>query len=123
MLTPRQEKFCLEYASCGNATEAYLRAGYQKKKTSCQTLASNLLKKPDIQARLAELATEVKREKIAGVVECQEILTAIARNSEADDANRIKAIHLLLKVQGAYVTQISFKATPVVISGGEQLED
>lgn len=123
MLTPRREKFCLEYAACGNATEAYTRAGYKNKKESCGVLASKLLKNPEVQARLIELAEELKQDKIAGIIECQEILTTIARDKTADAADRIKAIHCLLKVQGAYVTKINFNSTPIVISGGDQLED
>lgn len=123
MLNPLQENFCLEYAKSGNARESYMKAGYTGKKSSCGTLASKLLRNPAIQARLKELSAESNGAKIAGVIECQEILTSIARNAEADDANRIKAIHLLLKVQGAYVTKINLQTTPVVISGGEQLED
>ena len=53
---PRHEKFCLEYAACGNATEAYLKAGYggQKRKTK-NVAAFNLLKKPKIAERIKEL--------------------------------------------------------------------
>lgn len=124
MLTPLRERFCLEYAACGNATEAYIKAGFvTKKKSSATVKASQLLKKPEIQARLQELAAELKQTKIADVIECQEILTSIARNKDADNADRIKAIQTLLKVQGAFVTKINLQTTPIVISGGEQLED
>ena len=82
-----------------------------------------MLQKPKIIARLKELASEVKRDKIADVIECQEILTAIARDETAENADRIKAVQTLMKAQGAFVTQINFKTTPVVIAGGEQLED
>ena len=123
MLTPLQEKFCLEYAKSGNARESYMKAGYTAKKSSCGVSASKLLKMPAIQARLKELAAEVKQAKIADVIECQEILTSIARNTSAADADRIKAIHVLMKVQGAYVMKINLQNTPIVISGGEQLED
>ena len=123
MLSPLQEKFCLEYAKSGNARESYMKAGYKGKKSSCGTSAVKLLKKPAIQARLQELSAEVKQAKIADVVECQEILTSIARNTSAADADRIKAIHVLMKVKGAYVTKIDLQTTPIVISGGEQLED
>lgn len=124
MLTPLRERFCLEYAACGNATEAYLKAGFvTNKKSSATVKASQLLKKPEIQARLKELATELKQTKIADIVECQEILTSIARNDKAENADRIKAIQTLLKVQGAFVTKINLQTTPIVIAGGEQLED
>ena len=123
MLTPRQEKFCLEYAACGNATQAYIKAGYKHKANSATVKASQLLKNADIQARLQELATELKQTKIAEIVECQEILTKIARDETAENADRIKAIQTLLKVQGAFVTKINLQTTPIVIAGGDKLED
>jgi len=122
---PRHEKFCLEYAACGNATEAYLKAGYsgQKRKTK-NVAAFKLLKKTKIAERIKELTAEIKREKIADVVECQEILTVIARrDTQAENADRIKAIQTLMKAQGAFVTQVNFNATPIVITGGDKLED
>lgn len=121
---PRHEKFCLEYAACGNATEAYLKAGYGgKKRTTNNAAAVNLLRKSHIAERIKEISTELQREKMATVAECQEILTEIARDEKAENADRIKAIQTLMKAQGAFVTQINFKSTPIVISGGEQLED
>lgn len=123
MLTPRQEKFCLEYAACGNATQAYIKAGYKNKASSATVKASQLLRNENVQVRLKELATEFKQTKIAEIVECQEILTTIARDKTADNADRIKAIQTLLKVQGAFVTKVDFQTTPIVIAGGEQLED
>ena len=121
---PRHEKFCLEYAACGNATEAYQKAGYGGKKRKIDNAAAvNLLRKPKIAERIKELTEEIKREKIADVIECQEILTTIARDETAENADRIKAIQTLMKAQGAFVAQINFKSTPIVISGGEQLED
>ena len=121
---PRHEKFCLEYAACGNATEAYLKAGYGGKKRKTDNAAAvNLLKKPKIADRIKELTAEIKRDKIANVVECQELLTVIARDTQAENADRIKAIQTLMKAQGAFVTQVNFNATPIVISGGDKLED
>lgn len=121
-LNTRQEKFCLEYSASGNATSAYLKV-YGGNELSATAQASRLLRKDNIRARLAELASEIKQKKIACAIECQEMLTAIARNVEEDTAERIKAIQILLKVQGAFVTQIKFDTTPIVISGGDQLED
>ena len=122
-LKPRQEAFCLEFAKHGNATEAYLKAFGTDNERTAGVQASRMIKKPSVQERLAELASEIKQKKIADVIECQEMLTAIARNVEEDTAERIKAIQILLKVQGAFVTQIKFDTTPIVISGGDQLED
>ena len=69
------------------------------------------------------MAEEVKRDKIADVIECQEMLTTIARDVTAENADRIKAIQTLMKAQGAFVTQINFQSAPIVITGGDKLED
>lgn len=122
MLTARQEQFCLEFAKSGNATSAYLKV-YGGNELSATAQASRLLRKDNIRARLKEIADEIKHEKIADITECQELLTAIARDTTNAAADRIKAIQTLMKAQGAFVTQIKFNTTPVVISGGEQLED
>ena len=125
MLSPKQEKFCLQYASSGNVSASYMMAGYRvRDMNTASAAATRLLKKPQIQDRLRELAQEVRDDRIADIKECQEILTRIARNEDAEDSNRIKAVQLLLKVQGAFTTNINVNATvPVVISGGDQLED
>ena len=56
-LTPKQEKFCLEYLKTGNASEAY-RIAYPSQKAKPTTVnrsAKELLDNPKIQARLEEL--------------------------------------------------------------------
>lgn len=123
MLTARQEQFCLEFAKSGNATEAYLKVYGSKNDAIAAASSSKLLRNSKVRARLKELADEIKHEKIADITECQELLTAIARDTTNAAADRIKAIQTLMKAQGAFVTQINFNSTPVVISGGEQLED
>lgn len=53
----KHERFCQEYLVDFNATQAAIRAGYSKKTAGSQ--AHDLLKKPEIQARLAELKGEI----------------------------------------------------------------
>jgi phage terminase small subunit len=52
-LTPKMEKFCHEYLIDLNATQAAIRAGYSVK--TAFTIGVENLKKPLIQARVAEL--------------------------------------------------------------------
>lgn len=49
----RHERFCLLYLICGNASEAYRQAGYPSKTPDVN--ACQLLVKPKIKARIAEL--------------------------------------------------------------------
>lgn len=71
-LTPKQEKFCIKYSECGNASEAY-RYAYQADNMKPETVnnkAFGLLQKGEIGARVEELRrvnqhlSEVKRADI-----------------------------------------------------------
>lgn len=53
----KHERFCQEYLVDFNATQAAKRAGYSPRTAGSQ--AHDLLKKPEIQARLAELKVEI----------------------------------------------------------------
>jgi len=50
-LSPRHERFVLEYLRDGNATQAYIRAGYSPR--GAQPSASRLLRQPHIEAAIA----------------------------------------------------------------------
>ncbi len=68
-LTPRQERFCQEYAIDLNATAAARRAGYSEKTAEQQ--GSRLFRNVQVKARIAELQGEVaERNKLSvdGVV-------------------------------------------------------
>lgn len=123
-LNTRQEAFCKIFARIGNAAEAYEQAGYAcKSRSDSSSSASRLMAKPEIKARVAELAEELASERIASIREIQEHLTAILRGerieeqvvvegigegvSEARTVNRkpqlkdaIKAGELLARMQG-----------------------
>ena len=59
-LNDQQERFCLEYLTDFNGTQAATRAGYSQK--TAYSIASELLKKPEVQHRLGVLrAPTVKR--------------------------------------------------------------
>ena len=146
-LSVKQEKFCLEYAKSGNQRQAYLKAGYNvKSDEAADANASRLLRNANVQARLAELAEEAKNASIADIVEMQQTLTSIIRKqmteevvvvesvgdymSEARKMDKepsikdiINAITTLGKIQGVFSEKLKVDVTPVVISGGEDLED
>lgn len=145
----KQEKFCQLYAATGNATQAYKDAGFSwKSESGVRVAASNFVNKnPNIVGRLKELAEESKTKAIADIQEMQSILTSIIREEldeeklmtigEGDGYSRIvskrqkaalkdrlRAIELLGKMQGAFVDKVQFEGSvPVVISGDDKLED
>ena len=135
MLNVRQEMFCLEYAKCGNATEAALKAGYAEKYAGQN--ADKLLKNTNVRERLKELAEIVESEKIANIKEMQETLTSIIRqqlqeeipmvvnNGEWSDIEIVKkkssikdvinAINTLGKMQGAFIEKMNVSLEPITI--------
>lgn len=147
MLNVKQEAFCLHYAKTGNATESYKQAGYDAKtERAVYSNANRLLKNDKVQARLKELADEMASEKIAGIREIQERLTAILRGdlqeeqvvvegcgdgiSEATIIKRqpqlkdvIKAAETLGKMQGAFDTKSNINVIIPVFGGEDGLED
>ena len=143
----RHEAFCLHYAKTGNATESYKKAGYTTEKESViYSNANRLLKNAKVQARLRELSDELKSEKIAGIVEIQERLTAILRSEELeqvvvveglgegvsrariiekkpDQKNVIKASETLAKMQGGFDSKVTLEMTMPVFGGEGDLKD
>ena len=139
MLNPKQEKFCLEFATSGNATQAYLKV-YGGNELSAAAQSSRLIRKDNIKARLKELADELASQKIADARELQERLTAIIRRETTEEVylpsgerierqatirEILKAIEILAKIQGLFITkeEVNFSNAPVIIGGAEFLED
>ena len=58
-LKPKQERFCQEYVIDLNGAAAAIRAGYSE--NTARSIASELLTKPNIKRRVAELKTELAK--------------------------------------------------------------
>jgi phage terminase small subunit len=78
----RQVRFCEEYIIDHNATQAAIRAGYSPKTAGVQ--ACDLLKKPNIQAKIQELAENVSKGAIASAQEVLEHFTRVMRGEVFD---------------------------------------
>lgn len=105
-----QEKFCVEFVRCGNATEAYKAAGYKAKTDkAASTVAARLLGNVGIQQRIEELRREMDSRKIMDATERRELLTQFARDEETGKTDRLRAMDLLNKMDGVYInkTQVS----------------
>ena len=140
-LKPKQEKFCLEFAKSGNATTAYLRAGYSvTDEVVAASNASRLLRNAKVQARLKEITEEISSAKVMDAKEISARLTAVARGEVSEEIilsggertqrqasirDRLRAIEMLAKIQGLFVIKqdVDVNLTPIVISGGDKLED
>lgn len=139
MLNPKREKFCLEYVAIGNATEAYKKAYEVTDEATAATCSSKLLRNIKVQERLQELASEMASRKIAKSTELQEKLTQIIRGEVTEEVilqngervqrgvsirDKIRAAEVLCRIQGLFQRQeLKFANVPIVIAGGDQLED
>lgn len=81
-LSPKQKAFADEWLKCGNATEAYKKAGYSEK--YADTNASKLLENTRISAYIAERQKQIEDSRIADVAEVMQFFTRILRGEEKD---------------------------------------
>ena len=144
-LTAKQQRFCDEYLIDLNATQAAIRSGYSKKTAYSQ--GQRLLKHVEVKAYIDARMEEKEKELIADQDEVLKYLTKVLRGesqseivvvenigdftSEArllqkapDEKERLKAAELLGKRYNLFSDKMKVDvALPVVISGGEDLED
>lgn len=146
-MTDNQFLFANEYLIDRNATRAYL-AAYPHVKSSdvARKSGSRLMTNADVKAYIDEQIEKMASEKIANAREVLEYLTSVVRGkseaeivviegtgegcSEArtmtkapDEKERLKAAELLGKHLGLLTNQVKLDAVPVIISGGDALED
>lgn len=147
-MTEKQQKFADEYIIDCNATRAY-KAAYPnvKKDNVAQAAGSRLLSNVMVAAYIEEKLAEISSQKTANAREVMEYLTSVMRGksessvvvvegygdgcSEAkiigkppDEKERLKAAELLGRHYAMFTDKVKAEgAIPVVISGGEDLED
>lgn len=83
ILTPKQERFCVEYLVDCNATQAAIRAGYSAKTARSQ--GQRMLTNVDIKSKIDELREELKNSRIASAVERMEFLTQVMRGEITEE--------------------------------------
>lgn len=140
-MNARQKKFCDEYLIDCNATQAAIRAGYSPK--TAKSIGQENLTKPDLKAYIDEQLELLHNQKTADAQEVLEYLTAVMRGEHTEQTlrligegvqkiadidvsakERIKAAELIGKRYGMFKENVDISgAVPVVISGGNELED
>lgn len=76
-MTPKQEKFCVEYLVDLNGTQAAIRAGYSEK--TAYSMSNQLLKKLEIKNRINELRKKEFKAIIATAEEAEAFLARAMR--------------------------------------------
>lgn len=114
----RHELFAQGIAQGKPASRAYIEAGYKARGNAAETNAARLLRKAQVQERLAEIAAQIESHAIADAEEVQKFLTAVMRGEVTEELldrdsrirtlkslarDRIKAAELLGRAQGVFV--------------------
>lgn len=140
-MNAKQRKFCDEYLINLNATQAAIRAGYSEK--TARQVGQRLLTYVDISAYINEQLERIHNERTADAQEVIEYLTSVMRGEHTEQAlqlvgdgvqeicdievsakDRLKAAELIGKRYGIFTDKTDLTvAQPIVVSGGEALED
>ena len=106
-LTKRQKDFCIYYIESGNAADSYRKAGYKDNKNTLYSCATQLLRRPTIQAEIQRLSKHQREERdkhIATGAEVMQFLTDMMNGNikdqfglDASNADRIKAAQEIAK--------------------------
>ncbi len=141
MLTARQKRFVDEYLIDMNGKQAAIRAGYSENTAAEQS--SRLLNNVNVKQALEQQLEQIHSAKTADAQEVMEYLTSVMRGESRahvlslcgdgyqkvipkppDEKERLKAAELLGKRFALFNDKINLAgAVPIVISGGEDLED
>lgn len=131
-MNARQKRFCDEYLSDCNATQAAIRAGYSPK--TAKSIGQENLTKPDLKAYIDEQLERLHNEKTADAQEVLEYLTAVMRGQHTEQTlqlvgdgvqtitdidvsarERLKAAELIGKRYGMFRDNVNVDLEPVVI--------
>ena len=108
MLTAKQEQFVQNILEGMNQAEAY-RSAYNCKRMSDNAVyvnASKLAGDTKVALRLRELRDELAKPSIMTAQKRLEWLTEVIRSDEESTGDKLKAVDIMNKMQGEYVTKI-----------------
>lgn len=103
-MNSKQQLFISEYLTDFNATQAAIRAGYSVR--SAGSIASELLKKPDIQQALQATITARNNNLIADREERKRFWSRVMLDENENMKHRLKASELLAKSEGDFIQQV-----------------
>lgn len=102
-MNARQKKFAEFYAESGNAEQAAIAAGYSEK--YARGNAYKLVANSGVVEYIRELVEKAQDERILSAKERRAMLSDIARSGTLTQ-DRLRAIDILNKMTGEYVTKI-----------------
>lgn len=108
MLTPKQELFAQNIIQGMNQAEAY-RSAYSCKNMSDNAVyvnASKLAADTKVALRIKELREQLATPAIMSAQKRLEWLTGIIKSEDESTGDKLKAVDIMNKMQGEYVTKI-----------------
>ena len=108
MLTAKQEQFVQNIIQGMSQADAY-RSAYDTKRMSDNAIyreASLLMNNPKVTQRMAELSAKADRPKIMSAQRRLEWLTERIEDDKVDINAKLKAIDIMNKMDGEYVTKV-----------------
>lgn len=119
-LTPKQQKFCEEYAASGNATQSAIAAGYSPK--TAYSIGEENLRKPEIIAEIKRVSQRATKARIMKIEARKERLSEIAWNS-VDENAVIRSIEALNKMDGLYIQKHEVQVTRSLADIIKEIDD
>lgn len=89
-MTPRQEKFCVEYLIDLNATQAAIRAGYSKR--TADRIANQNLRKLEIQSRIKKMRDDYYDKTIMSAKEVEYLLSKAGRGELKEEVVVVEGV-------------------------------
>lgn len=102
-MNARQKRFAEFYAASGNTVQSALKAGYSENYANSR--GYELLENVGVARYIKELTEKAQDERIMTAKERQAMLSDIARGTAATQ-DRLRAVDILNKMTGEYVTKI-----------------
>ena len=100
----RQKKFAEFYAQSGNAEQSAINAGYSPKYAMGN--AHKLVAKSGIKEYIEKLTAKETKKRVMTAEERRALLTEFANDPNAKLQDRLKAMDILNKMTGEYITKI-----------------
>lgn len=121
-LTAKQQAWVDYYKQGKTAAEAARLAGYKARDDNgFQSIGSENLRK--LAVYIADRDKLLETPRIADMEEINAFWTNVMRDKGEETKERLKASELRAKAAGAFVQKIKLDNIPVVITGGDELED
>ena len=104
IVNERQKKFAEYYAQSGNTVQSAIKAGYTS--DYANKLAYKLLENIGVKEYIQKLTAKETKKRVMTAEERRALLTEFANDPNAKLQDRLKAMDILNKMTGEYITKI-----------------